>query len=118
MGVRLVGVGMGTMSLKLWLDENIFAGDLYVDQDNKLHSALELKNSGIFSAVFNRANAGAYSQATSRGFKGEMTDLSVGLQFGGTFIVNDGEFVYERPQEEFSEMDVDEVLEALKKLKG
>ena len=112
--VQLVGVGMGTMGLQFWLDEKIFPGALFVDFENKVHGALKLSSAGVLDAL-RKKNRDAYSQAEKAGFKGEFTDVSIGLQMGGVFVVRDGEFVLEQPQEELAENgNIEAVMEFLK----
>lgn len=115
LGVRLVGVGMGTMSLDYWLKNEIFPGELFVDSNNALHSALELQSAGYFSA-FQSSTRHAYAAAENDGFKGEMTDLMMGLQLGGVFVIENNEILYVEKQVELAEsMNVLKVLDLVRR---
>lgn len=114
LGVRLIGVGMGTMSLKFWVDENVFPGELFVDQDNKIHKAMELESASLL-AGFSKDVRTIYSNGPERGFKGEFTDLSIGLQLGGVWVVEKGEVLLEQPQKTLVENgNVEEVMSFLR----
>jgi len=94
--------------------KGIFPGRLYVDQDSKIHKALQLQTAGLLSSM-GKAVRDSYAGAEKQGFKGEFTDLTIGTQMGGCWVVQNDDFVYEQPQKELTDHgDLDAVMAFLR----
>lgn len=103
LGVRLVCIGYEDVGAQEFLDGKYWEGELLIDQPQAVFKALNTKSAGLHTLAFPSVINGL-RRASGLGISAnqEGNNLTDG-RLGGTYVVHNGELVYQYQHQSFSD---------------
>mmetsp|Transcript_57875 Transcript_57875/g.134839 ORF Transcript_57875/g.134839 Transcript_57875/m.134839 type:complete len:156 (-) Transcript_57875:53-520(-) len=116
LGTNLVLVGYEDVGAQEFLDGGYWQGEVFVDAPHAVFKALSTRSAGLWTLATPSVIAGI-RRATAMGIHANQKGSNLDPTLGGTYVVNDGNFVYEYQHDTFADHAPGaEVLQACKHL--
>mmetsp|Transcript_113953 Transcript_113953/g.317331 ORF Transcript_113953/g.317331 Transcript_113953/m.317331 type:complete len:156 (-) Transcript_113953:60-527(-) len=102
LGAQLVLVGYEDVGAQEFLDGKFWQGELLVDKPHAVFKALGTQSAGLWTLAKPSVVAGI-RRASALGVPADMKGATNDTTLGGTYIVNEGQFVYEYQHQTFAD---------------